>query len=177
MMDRLFRIDFYPQEWLVQTGAMTIEQRGIFIQICAMIYANRGPIENDPAWIGRAANCSTRHARTLISQLAARDSIQFEGSKISQRRCERELNAKRTHLENSAKGGRNRHEKVDETIEHNNLDSSDTCASQHSPIATAYATAKEKNYRNGGANGKQSFSEAGFNYSAKDHSHLEVDGN
>jgi uncharacterized protein YdaU (DUF1376 family) len=105
-MDRLFRIDFYPSEWLVQTGKMTLMQRGIFVQVISMIYANRGPIENDAAWIGRASNCSSRMARSIIKQLVDSDALQISGGKLTQRRCERELDAKRIHLEHSAKGGR-----------------------------------------------------------------------
>jgi len=141
-MDRLFRIDFYPSEWLVQTGKMTVEQRGIFIQIVAMIYANRGPIENDPAWIGRAAGCSSRLARALIAQLLAAGSLQIKGSKITQKRCERELNMKRTHLESSAKGGRNKAEYERESNNNNTLASSGDAISLSSStaIATPIAT-------------------------------------
>ena len=32
-MDRLFRIDFYPQDWLIDTARLTPEECGIFIQI------------------------------------------------------------------------------------------------------------------------------------------------
>ena len=66
-MDRLFGTDFYPQEWLVETGKLTPIERGIFIQIVSMIYANRDPIENDPAWIGGVSFCSPRMARSVIN--------------------------------------------------------------------------------------------------------------
>jgi Protein of unknown function (DUF1376) len=82
-MDRLFRIDFYPQDWLIQTNNMTPVQRGIFIQIVAMIYGNRGAIENDPAWIGRASNCSARLTRAVIQQLIDKGELQHQGSKIT----------------------------------------------------------------------------------------------
>jgi uncharacterized protein YdaU (DUF1376 family) len=151
-MDRLFRIDFYPQDWLALTSAMTLEQRGIFIQICAMIYANRGPIKNDPAWIGRAANCSPRMARSLIDQLVASDSIQIQGSQISQKRCERELNSKRIHLENSANGGRKSAENRGKGSKTSYLQPSDEAdsLSTSSPSPTASA----KIYNNGATHGK-----------------------
>ena len=142
-MDRLFRIDFYPQEWIVQTGRLNLEQRGLYIQICALIYANRGPIDNDPAWIARSSGCSPRLARSVISQLVGMDFLQFRGSKVTQKRCERELNLKRTHLENSSKGGRTRHENRDETSKNNDLGSSDDPISVSTPSPTATAKAKE----------------------------------
>jgi uncharacterized protein YdaU (DUF1376 family) len=142
-LDRLFRIDFYPQEWLTQTGDLTLEQRGVLITVCAMIYANRGPIKNDSAWIGRAANCSPRLARSIIAQLVELDSIQIQGSKITQRRCERELNIKRTHLENSAKGGRKAAENRSDCIETNNIASSGIVFSLPSPIRSPSRKDKE----------------------------------
>ena len=120
---------------------MTLEQRGLFIQVVAMIYANRGAIDNDPAWIGRAANCSPRLARVIISQLVKSDSLQVQGSKITQKRCEHELNMKRTHLELSAKGGRKKAENSSIDIENKDLTSTDYDVSVSSSTATAIATA------------------------------------
>lgn len=125
MSDRIFRIDFYPQDWLTQTSKMTPEERGVFIQICAMIYASGGAIENDQAWIGRASNCSPRKARAIIDALISMDALQVSGSKITQKRCESELKAKRTHLEQCAKGGRKSAEIKSETKEINNITSSE----------------------------------------------------
>ena len=137
-MDRVFRIDFYPQDWIVQTGHMTLEQRGIFIQICSLIYANRGPIQNDAAWIGRAANCSPRMARSLIEQLVDNGDIKIQDAKITQKRCESELNKKRTSLELSAKGGRNKAENERDCNENNRLTSSDNVLSLVSTSPTPY---------------------------------------
>jgi uncharacterized protein YdaU (DUF1376 family) len=120
-LDRLFRIDFYPHEWLSKTGRLTLEQRGMYIQIVSLIYAHMGPIDNDPAWIGRAAGCSTRMAKTLISQLEQAGKIYFQGSKISQKRCENELNLKRNLSENGAKGARKKYENHHEFNNNNDI--------------------------------------------------------
>jgi uncharacterized protein YdaU (DUF1376 family) len=140
-MDRLFRIDFYPQEWLTQTGNLTPVERGVFIQIVALIYANRGPIENDPAWVGRVSNCSARLARSVIEALASKGSIHIDGLKITQRRCERELNMKRTHIELSSKGGRKSAEKRSVSNKNNGIGPTDSSDSVSSSTATATATA------------------------------------
>jgi uncharacterized protein YdaU (DUF1376 family) len=66
-MERLFRIDFYPQDWLVKTGGLTAEQCGVYIQIIALIYATRGPIQNDPHRIAGLLRCSSRLARRVIA--------------------------------------------------------------------------------------------------------------
>lgn len=147
-MDRVFRIDFYPAEWLVQTSNLSPGQRGIFIQIVAMIYANKGAIENDAYHIGRVSGCSSRFARSVIDQLASLGFIQFSGSKITQKRCELELNIMRTRHENSSKGGRTKAEKEAESKENNGLrssgDNESLCAPSHhiSPHHTIREDAK-----------------------------------
>lgn len=115
---------------------MTLEQRGIYIQIVALIYAHGGEIENDPAWIGRLANCSSRLARSLINQLIELDKLQLQGSKITQRRCELELNKKRTHLEECANGGRKSAELRRENRKIKDLVSSDGSV----PLPTTFPT-------------------------------------
>lgn len=144
-MDRLFRINFYPQDWLIDTAQLTPEQRGIFIQIVCLIYANRGPIKNDPSWISRVSNCSTRLATSLIGQLVALDFLQVQGDFITQKRAEHELNAKRTHLEDSANGGRTSAEKRAQSKENNNIASTDPAEAVPTTKAKAIAEAKEKN--------------------------------
>jgi uncharacterized protein YdaU (DUF1376 family) len=139
-MDRLFRVDFYPHEWLSLTGHMTPEQRGVFVQICAQIYAKRGRILNDAAHIGRFSNCSSRAAKSIIDQLILSKDLQVHGEFIGQKRCEDELNKKRTHLEHSAKGGRTKAENGRENKENSNLTSSGTDDSLSTPIAIAIAS-------------------------------------
>lgn len=132
-MSRIFRVDFYPHEWLTLTSHMPPEQKGIFIDICAMIYARRGPIKNDPAHIARAANCSSRLVRSVISQLCSQGDLQLVdgGEFITQKRCESELNLKRTHLEHSANGGRTAAEKRRECKNNNDIKSRGELYPQH----------------------------------------------
>jgi len=123
-MNKIFRIDFYPHDWLTQTGHMTIQQRGLFIQVCAMIYANQGKIKNDAHHIGRVANCSSRMARALIDQLTQQGDLLIRGDFVTQKRCESELNSKRTLIERGAKGGRKSSEKRGEYNKNNDISSS-----------------------------------------------------
>ena len=124
-LDRVFRIDFYPLDWLTLTSHQTPEQRGIFINICAMIYANRKPIDNDPKHIARASNCSPRLVRAVVEHLlAVGDLILTQDKKLTQKRCERELNAKRTVIENGANGGRKSSEQKRESNKNNDITSS-----------------------------------------------------
>lgn len=108
MMERVFRVDLYPHEFLTLTAHMTPEQRGVFITICCLIYAHRGKIKNDAAWVGRVANCHTKTAKSIISTLHAQGDIQIvdNGGFIEQKRSLKELSNKRQHLVASSRGGR-----------------------------------------------------------------------
>lgn len=112
---------------------MPPEQKGIFIDVCAMIYARRGPIKNDPAHIARAANCSSRLVRSVIAQLCSQGDLQLtnNGEFITQKRCESELNLKRTHLEHSANGGRTAAENRRESRNNNDVESRGELYPQH----------------------------------------------
>ncbi len=146
-INRLFRIDFYPQDWIIDTSRLSLEERGIYVQIICLIYANRGEIENDPAWIAGTSGCSPRKAASLIQDLAAKNFLQLKGSKITQKRCENELETKREHLESSARGGRKKAENERKIIEINNIASSDNINSlpSSSPIAIAIERKREIN--------------------------------
>lgn len=136
-MDRLFRIDFYPQDWLVDTSRLPPDERGVFIQVVCLIYSRRGPIDYDTAWLAGLCGCSTRMVKSLVDKLVDKSFLQIvDGNKITQKRAEKELNSLRTRHENSAKGGRTsrelpanlsrkHHELKGEVNENNSLTSSD----------------------------------------------------
>ena len=153
-MDRLFRIDFYPQDWLIDTARLTPEQRGIYIQIVMLIYANRGPIVNDPVWIAGVSGCSSRMVKSIIKKLSDINFVQVSDGKIGQKRAENELNLKRTHLELSSKGGRVSAEKRAKSFNNNDLLSTETHNSvptpspSPSPSPTAIAKIDQHQFEN-----------------------------
>lgn len=124
-MDRLFKIDFYPQDWLVKTAGLTAEQCGMYIQIISLIYAHRGKVLNDADRFCRLLKISKRKARTLIAELVKLEKIAVDKSGfITNSRCENELKVKRNLLENGAKGGRTSHENKRQSKEINGVGSS-----------------------------------------------------
>ena len=137
--NRLFRHDFYPHEWLTQTSHMNPMQKGIFIDLVAMIYARGGPIKNDHHHIARLSNCSPRMASKIINELLTNGDIQLVENPvdnlwmITQRRCEKEIFGKLSHLQSSSKGGRNRHENEGESKQISLLGSSSNSTPPHSP--------------------------------------------
>ena len=125
-LESLFRIDLYPQEWLVKTAHMTPVQRGVYITVCCLIYSDRGPISATDRRIANMSNCSLRLVKSVVDNLVDNnDLIILSDGKIDQKRCERELKKKRTHLENSTEGGRKKAENESKSKENNAIASSD----------------------------------------------------
>lgn len=129
-IERLFRIDFYPQDWLIDTARLAPVDRGIFIQIVCLIYANRGAIENDPSWIAGVSGTSKTVVKSSIIRLISAGFLTENEGKITQKRAQNEINSKQNHLENSAKGGKN---KASRAKENNDLNSSDHQEPQSTP--------------------------------------------
>lgn len=113
-MAKVWKVDFYPQDWLIATTSMNPAQRGVYVQIVALIFAHGGPIPHDPSWIASMSGCSTRMAEKIIKELAEIPKIQIADGKISQRRAMLEVNAKIKRLEKPSKVSR---ESVDNASE------------------------------------------------------------
>jgi len=92
-MAKVRRVDFSPAEWLAGTSRLTLEQQGLYWNICSLIYDSGGPIRNDAGWIGRCAtDCAPRRARRLIDQLiGAGKLVVTEEGLLTNRRAEVEL--------------------------------------------------------------------------------------
>lgn len=143
-MDRLFRIDFYPQDWIAKTGDLTPEECGVYIQIIAMIYAHQGPIFYDAETLSRKLkSCSVRLLKSIVQRLIDKHKITLRDGKIGQGRAEYELNSKRTHLELSANGGRTKAENARQINKNKDLASTETPIPVASSTATATPIAKE----------------------------------
>ena len=112
-MERLFRFDMYPADWIVDTTVLTAEECGVYVQIVMMIYAKRGPIPFDPDEISRKLKgLKPRKCEAIILSIIEKGIIyggllKRNGDKLTQKRVENELNSKSNHLENSSKGGKN----------------------------------------------------------------------
>lgn len=113
-MDRLFRINFYPQDWLIDTARLTPEERGIYIQIVCLLYSNRGPIVNDAQWIAGVSGCSSRAVKSHINSLIIKGFLSLTNDKkLTQKRVMDEIKTKQNHFDNSSKGGSSKASKKD----------------------------------------------------------------
>ena len=126
-MSNIFKIDFYPHRWLIDTSSLPPEHRGNYIQILMLIYAKEKPIDNDPKWIAGSCGCSSRMVTASIEYLISKGLLILleNGAKITQTRAERELNSKRTYLEGCANGARTTNEKKAESRKERGLTNSE----------------------------------------------------
>ncbi len=89
---------------------------GCYYVVIDLIYDHRGPVTNDPHFIGGILGCSTRKARSLITQLLDKGKLFQTPNGLSNMRAETEINLSVKHsrklAENGSKGGRTRAENV-----------------------------------------------------------------
>lgn len=144
-LDRLFRIDVYPQDWITDFCDLEPEVAGVATQIIMLMYAKRGPIDNDASDLCRKLkNLSSRKCRAIVDKLVENDFFQItQGGKLTKRRVEKELNTKRTHLEHAANGGRTRAENERARKKIKDLASSDTSESLAAPSPSPSPSPKE----------------------------------
>ncbi len=107
MTNRIFRVDVYPQDWLIDTSKLTPDVRGNFVQIVMLIYAQGRPILNDPKWISGVCGCSPRLVRSHVDKLVKDGFLSLTpDGLIDQKRASKELETKRKNLELASNAGR-----------------------------------------------------------------------
>ena len=102
------RIDFSPDEWLAGTTKLSVIEKGCYWTVCCLIYSKGGPVDDDPAWLARNCGCDVRRWRSARARLLALGKLillqpekraangTFAGGKLTNSRCEQELNKART---------------------------------------------------------------------------------
>lgn len=87
-------ITWYTSDFLngVASADMTAEQIGVYAVVLNLIGDAGGPIDDDPAWIARRCNISTRRAGMILNELAAMpNKIQRRNGLIGNRRMLHEV--------------------------------------------------------------------------------------
>src|SRR5215472_10665511 len=69
------RVDFYPDDWLVGTLHLSIEDRGGYITICSLIYSHGGPIPDDDRWLAAKSGLHRRTIRAAVSSLVRQGKV------------------------------------------------------------------------------------------------------
>ena len=111
-MNKVRRIDYFPDEFLVGTSDLSLEERGAYWSVCSLIYSKGGPIDDDDVWLARAMATNPRKWRPIKASLLSKGKLVAADGKLTNRRCETEL-AKTHHrideaTKNGARGGRPR---------------------------------------------------------------------
>jgi len=89
MAIKVRRIDFSPDEWIAGTQELTLEEEGLYIRICALIWSRGERITYD--LLKRSCNAHGNKLNALIHRLEAAGKIVRNGSEIGQKRAENEL--------------------------------------------------------------------------------------
>jgi uncharacterized protein YdaU (DUF1376 family) len=109
-MGKVRRIDFFPDEFLVGTAVLSLEESGAYIKVISLIYSRGGPIDDDERWLSRAISADVRSWRRLRGALIEKGKLTAMDGKLSNRRCDEELSKARKRIDdahkNGAEGGR-----------------------------------------------------------------------
>lgn len=60
---------FYPQDWLNGTRGLSLEERGAYMTLLALMYDEQGAIPDDERWVCGALDCDVRVWRRLRDKL------------------------------------------------------------------------------------------------------------
>ncbi len=104
------RIDYFPDEFLVGTTDLTLEEAGAYWKVCSLIYSRGGPVDDDDRWIAKAIAADVRKWKPIRARLLTKGKLIRADGKLSNARCETELAKVRRRIEdahtNGALGGR-----------------------------------------------------------------------
>lgn len=89
-MAGLFRFDFYPKDWFLDTRDLSCAAKGAFIDILCAIYARGAGIPNDERDLCRITGCATaRSLRPLLAELLDKGKLKLvDGLVINGRAAE-----------------------------------------------------------------------------------------
>lgn len=134
-MSKVRRVDFSPDEWIAGTRELSMEERGAYWDVCALMYSRGGPIADDDAWIARTLGCNPRKWRSLKASLVAVGKLRIEGGQMVNGRAERELKRAQSRLkqardaaEESAKQRRDRAENAAKSNDYKDIPEATVCA-------------------------------------------------
>lgn len=100
-MSKVRRVDFSPDEWIAGTRELTLDERGAYWDVCALMYSRGGPIADDEAWIAKALTCHVRTWRTIRTRLIAKGKLQAVDGMLFNGRTIREIERAESRLRNS----------------------------------------------------------------------------
>lgn len=100
---KIRRVDFSPDEWLAGTYELSEFDRGVYITICALIYSRGERIGEE--LLRRHCQAHGNALNFSLLRLENAGKIARNGSEISQKRCENELETAQKRLRNASENG------------------------------------------------------------------------
>jgi uncharacterized protein YdaU (DUF1376 family) len=94
---KIQRIDFSASDWLGGTSMLSLQECGLYIRICALIYVAGGPVTK--ADVRKIAGCRYETLNSVLLRLVEKGKVTFQDGVIDQPRCERELAKARRRIE------------------------------------------------------------------------------
>lgn len=108
-MAGVFRFDFYGKDWIVDTRELSLEARGLYIDLLAAIYLNGGPIPYDLEYLRTMSGLkSVRPLKRILGELVEKRKLHIVGDKIVNYRSEEELAGVSLRIQAGQKANRRR---------------------------------------------------------------------
>lgn len=113
----------YHGDALTGYRKLDLEERGAYTTVLDLIYDAGGPIENNERWLAGELNCSLRKSRAILSKLLSMQKIYITiDGKISNHRCEQELDyALKTSRKQAENGSKPKRKSADDVIFRNKI--------------------------------------------------------
>jgi uncharacterized protein YdaU (DUF1376 family) len=107
-MMKVRRINFSPDEWLGGTRGLSLEQEGLYIRLCALMYSIGGPLPADRGHLSQLCHCDPRKLSRVLDSLIALGKVTNFAETLTILRCEVELMSARSRADISRKNVANR---------------------------------------------------------------------
>lgn len=105
-MNKIRRIDFYPDEWLAGTKRLSAVERGVYITICALIYSEGGALDYSDDDIAHECRMPVSEVQLVLSSLEQSGKVKRRNGKISNARCDAELKKASERIAKAKEAGR-----------------------------------------------------------------------
>jgi len=103
---KIRRADFYPDDWLAGTLVLTLEERGAYITICALIYSSADRLLDDDRYLAGVCRVDVRVWRRIKLRLIALGKLSIEDGLVRNTRCTSEINKGIQRIKEAREAGR-----------------------------------------------------------------------
>ena len=108
-MSGLFRYDFYPKDWFLDTRDLSQSAKGVYVDLFSAMYARGGPLPNNERELCRLTGCATvRSLRPLLLELIKKGKIKLVDGHLVNNRTMEEIAKANAKMADGAKGGKTR---------------------------------------------------------------------